>query len=54
MYLKAPNPADVNRDGMVNILDLLQVANNLGEAIPDPNGDGAGQCAGFGLYRPAV
>ena len=40
IYLKAPNPADVNGDGKINILDLLQVANSLGEAAPDPNGDG--------------
>ena len=40
MYLKAPNPADVNGDGRVNVLDLLQVANSLGESTPDPNGDG--------------
>ena len=41
MYLKAPNPADVNGDGRVNVLDLLQVANNFGKTSPDPNGDGA-------------
>ena len=40
IYLKAKNPADVNGDGKIDILDLLQVANNLGEAAPDPNGDG--------------
>lgn len=40
IYLKPPNPADVNKDGRVDVLDLLQVANNLGEAAPDPNGDG--------------
>ena len=40
MYLKAPNPADVNGDGKVNILDLVQVANNFGQSTPDPNGDG--------------
>jgi hypothetical protein len=40
MYLKAPNPADVNGDGKVNILDLVQVANGLGKSTPDPNGDG--------------
>ena len=40
MYLKAPNPADVNSDGQVNILDLVHVANNFGKASPDPNGDG--------------
>ena len=40
MYLKAKNPADVNGDGNVNILDLVQVANNFGKSDPDPNGDG--------------
>ena len=40
IYLKGPSPADVNDDGEVNILDLVQVANGLGEATPDPNGDG--------------
>ena len=40
IYLKAPNPADVNGDGGVNILDLVQVANRFGKATPDPNGDG--------------
>ena len=40
MYLKAPSPADVNGDGVVNILDLVQVANGFGKATPDPNGDG--------------
>ena len=40
MYLKAPNPADVNGDWVVNILDLVQVANGLGKSAPDPNGDG--------------
>ena len=40
MYLKAKNPADVNGDWVVNVLDLVQVANGLGESTPDPNGDG--------------
>ena len=40
MYLKAPNPADVNGDGKINILDLVQVANGFGKSTPDPNGDG--------------
>ena len=40
IYLKAKNPADVNGDGQVNILDLVQVANNFGQSAPDPNGDG--------------
>ncbi len=42
IYLKAKaSPtADVNRDGVVNIQDLVIVANALGEAAPDLNGDG--------------
>ena len=40
IYLKGPTPADVNGDGRINILDVLQVANNLGQTAPDPNGDG--------------
>ena len=41
IYLKAKNPADVNGDGKINILDLVQVANGFGKSAPDPNGDGA-------------
>ena len=40
IYLKAKNLADVNRDGRVNILDLVQVANGFGKNSPDVNGDG--------------
>ena len=40
IYLKAKNPADVNGDGKINILDLVQVANGFGKSAPDPNGDG--------------
>ena len=42
IYLKAETPptADVNGDGVVNIQDLVIVANALGEAAPDLNGDG--------------
>ena len=32
--------ADINGDGVVNIQDLVIVANALGEAEPDLNGDG--------------
>ena len=32
--------ADVNEDGVVNILDLVLVANAFGEEAPDLNGDG--------------
>ena len=38
--LEAPPAADVNGDGIVNILDLVAVANAFGEAEPDLNGDG--------------
>ena len=31
---------DVNRDGQVNVLDLVAVANAFGEDVPDVNGDG--------------
>ena len=40
MYLKTEVNADVNGDGVVNILDLVAVANAFGEAEPDLNGDG--------------
>jgi hypothetical protein len=40
IYLKAKNPADVNGDWVVNILDLVQVSNSFGKSSPDPNGDG--------------
>ena len=36
----ADNPADVNGDGIVNIIDLVIVANNFGKDEPDLNGDG--------------
>ena len=34
------NRADVNGDGTVNILDLVEVANSFGKESPDVNGDG--------------
>ena len=40
IYLTTKSFADVNGDGKVNILDLIQVANSLGKSAPDPNGDG--------------
>ena len=41
IYLTSKSFADVNGDGRINILDLVQVANGLGKSAPDPNGDGA-------------
>ena len=38
--LETPPTADVNGDGVVNIQDLVIVANALGKAAPDINGDG--------------
>ena len=41
IYLKSTgNVADLNSDGIVNILDLVIVANGFGNAEPDLNGDG--------------
>ena len=40
IYLKTPSLADVNGDGVVNILDLVQVSNSFGKSSPDLNGDG--------------
>ena len=40
IYLTTKSFADVNGDGAVNVLDLVQVANGLGKSAPDPNGDG--------------
>ena len=40
IYLKIPSPADVNGDWVVNILDLVHVANNFGKSDPDLNNDG--------------
>ena len=39
IYLKLPT-VDVNRDGVVNILDLVFIANSFGKESPDLNGDG--------------
>ena len=38
--LEVPPTPDVNGDGMVNVLDLVAVANAFGEDTPDVNGDG--------------
>ena len=41
IYLKmATDVHDINGDGVVNILDLVAVANGLGTEAPDVNGDG--------------
>ncbi len=41
IYLKkVSSPTDVNGDGIVNILDLVAVANAFGKEAPDVNGDG--------------
>ena len=40
IYLTTKSFADVNGDGKINILDLVQIANGLGKSAPDPNGDG--------------
>ena len=40
IYLKSRSRADVNRDGKVNVLDLIEVSNGLGKTEPDVNGDG--------------
>ena len=40
IYLTTKSFADVNRDGKVDVLDMVQVANGLGKTTPDPNGDG--------------
>ncbi len=37
---KTADPYDVNGDNIVNILDLVAVANAFGKATPDVNGDG--------------
>ncbi len=40
IYLKAYLLYDLNKDGLVNILDLIQVANSVGTSAADVNGDG--------------
>ncbi|MCE2415045.1 dockerin type I repeat-containing protein [Candidatus Poribacteria bacterium] len=41
IYLKRTTDShDVNADGIVNILDLVAVANGFGKKAPDVNGDG--------------
>ena len=43
LFVSSPPTANVNTDGTVNILDLVIVANALGKAEPDLNGD-CGKC----------
>ena len=40
IYLKLPSPYDLNRDGTINVLDLLLVSQHFGTATGDVNGDG--------------
>ena len=40
LSMQSHHPADVNADGVVNILDLVIVANAFGKDAPDLNGDG--------------
>lgn len=40
IYLKLSNPYDLNRDGTINVLDLLLVSQHFGTAAGDVNGDG--------------
>ena len=40
IYLRVPNPFDLNKDHIVNVLDLILVVNGFGESDPDLNSDG--------------
>ena len=40
IYLRIGKPFDLNRDGTVNVLDLILVSQNFGTAEGDINGDG--------------
>ena len=40
IYLATRSFADINSDGRINVLDLVQVVNGFGKSAPDPNGDG--------------
>ena len=40
IYIATRSFADVNGDGVVNVLDLVIVANGFGQSAPDSNGDG--------------
>ena len=41
IYIATRSFADVNGDGRVNVLDLVQVTNGFGKSTPDLNDDGA-------------
>ena len=40
IYLRVGKPFDLNRDGTINILDLILVSQHFGTAAGDVNGDG--------------
>ena len=40
IYLRVGKPFDLNRDGIINILDLILVSQHFGTAAGDVNGDG--------------
>ena len=40
IYLKLPSPYDLNRDGTINVLDLILVSQHFGTATGDVNDDG--------------
>ena len=40
IYLRKGKPFDLNRDGTINVLDLLFVSQHFGTAVGDVNGDG--------------
>ena len=40
IYLRKGKPYDLNRDGIINILDLILVSQHFGTAAGDVNGDG--------------
>ena len=55
IYLTTKSFADVNGDGQVNILDLIQVTNSLGKSgRPRPQWRWEGQHLRFGVCCPAV
>ena len=40
IYLKTFDPHDLNRDGVINVLDMILVSQNFGTDKSDLNGDG--------------